>query len=46
MNKNIECPASFMISMITLATYKIVIYTNTEKTLSIAKRLKIKNKNT
>ena len=28
--KNIECPASFILSIIKLATYKTVLYTNTE----------------
>ena len=31
MNKDIECLACVIIRKITLATYKIVIYTNTEK---------------
>ena len=46
MNKNIECPASVIISKITLAAYKIAIYTNTEKTPRKAKESKIKSKNT
>ena len=46
MNKIVDCSASVIISKITLPAYKIVIYTNTEKTLRKAKEFKIKNKNT
>ena len=44
MNKNIDYPASVIMSKITLAAFKIIIYTNTEKTPRKTTESKNKNK--